>query len=115
MLQNKEKSKKNDAPSGADVEGEGKKGSPMSLPKSVVKRIVMLDEDQTRIAGDSVVLLTKASEMFLSELATKSRDEAKGAARSTVNFRDVGVFCCSMPISVLMLLCILFFSCIFVI
>ena len=60
----------------------------------------MLDEDQTRITGDAVELLTKASEMFLSGLATKAYDEAKGAARSTVNFRDIGVYTFLTPLFV---------------
>ena len=92
-MQNKEQAKKDAATGGGEGEGDPKKTAPMSLPKSVVKKIVMLDEDQTRIAGDAVGLLTKASEMFQSALATKSHDEAKGAARSTVNFRDIGAYC----------------------
>lgn len=79
-----------DAASGEKGDDENKKTASMSLPKTVVKKIVMLDEDQTRITGDALELLTKASDIFLSNLATKSRDEAKGAARCTVNFRDVG-------------------------
>lgn len=88
-MQNKEQAGKNAASEG-EGDGDANRTAPMSLPKSVVKKIVMLDEDQTRIAGDAVELLTKASEMFLAALATKSHDEAKGAARGTVNFRDIG-------------------------
>jgi histone H3/H4 len=95
FIQNKEQAQKDSASGKGDGVEDPKKAAPMSLPKGVVKKIVMLDEDQTRIAGDAVELLTRASEMFLSALATKSHDEAKGAARSTVNFRDIGAFCYS--------------------
>jgi histone H3/H4 len=60
------------------------------FPRLAVKRIIMLDADQTRIAADALDLTSCAAEMFLETLASKARGEASGAARSTVSVRDVG-------------------------
>jgi histone H3/H4 len=60
------------------------------FPRAIVKRIIMLDADQTRVAADAVDLTVKAAEMFLEALAAKAKGEAAGAARSTISFRDVG-------------------------
>lgn len=52
LLQNKERAK-SCGNGGGDAEGEQTDGkeAPLKLPRSVVKRIVMLDEDQSRITG----------------------------------------------------------------
>ena len=60
------------------------------FPRAVVKRIVMLDADQARIAADALDLTGKAAELFLETLAEKAGHQAAGAGRSTVNLRDVG-------------------------
>jgi histone H3/H4 len=61
-----------------------------NLPKAIVKRIVMLDEDQSRVSNGAIEIVSKAAEVFLATLARKSKVEAKGSARNTIHFRDVG-------------------------
>eukprot|EP00892_Ulva_mutabilis_P004812 jgi/Ulvmu1/2702/UM014_0158.1 len=89
--QNKENAKATAPGDNPETDGQqtGPKEAPLKLPRSVVKRIVMLDEDQTRITGDALELLSTTAELFLETLAKKAHGEAIGAARSTIAFRDV--------------------------
>jgi histone H3/H4 len=61
-----------------------------SLPNAVVKRIVMLDADQTRVSPDAVAIMSRAAEFFLEALAAKAHSEAIAAARTAIAYRDVG-------------------------
>lgn len=65
-----------------------------ALPNAAVKRIIMMDADQTRLSAGAVTACAKAAEMFLEALAGKAHAEATGAARGTISFRDVGAVLC---------------------
>jgi histone H3/H4 len=62
-----------------------------SFPRALIKRIIMLDTDQSRVTVDALDITSKAAELFLETLAGKAHAKAAGSARITVNFRDVGV------------------------
>jgi histone H3/H4 len=62
------------------------------LPRALVKRIVMLDEDQGRIAADALAAVAHAAEHFLATLAEKAYAEAVGSGRQTLTGQDVSAF-----------------------
>lgn len=87
-VQNKEQS----GTGGKEAGTSAPKDAP-ALPNAAVKRIIMLDADQTRLSAGAVSVCAKAAELFLEALAGKAHAEATGAARGTIAFRDVGALC----------------------
>ncbi|EYC29042.1 hypothetical protein Y032_0007g3556 [Ancylostoma ceylanicum] len=60
-----------------------------SLPTSRVKKICRLDPDLTMIGSDAVLFVTKATELFLTELAKASYTQAVLEKRKTIQTKDV--------------------------
>lgn len=58
------------------------------LPLTSVKRIMCLDEDVTRVSGDSVKAVAKLTELFLELFAAKACAKAKQHMRATIKFCD---------------------------
>lgn len=58
------------------------------LPLTSVKRIMCLDEDVTRVSGDSVKAVAKLTELFLELFAAKAFTKAKQHKRATIKFCD---------------------------
>lgn len=68
----------------ADQEDAGTQG----LPLTSVKRIMCLDEDVTRVSGDSVKAVAKLTELFLELFVAKAFTKAKQHKRATIKFCD---------------------------
>ncbi|RCN42061.1 hypothetical protein ANCCAN_11986 [Ancylostoma caninum] len=60
-----------------------------SLPTSRVKKICRLDPDLTMIGSDAVLFVTKATELFLTELAKASYTQAVLEKRKTIQTKDI--------------------------
>ncbi|ETN81106.1 hypothetical protein NECAME_08727 [Necator americanus] len=60
-----------------------------SLPTSRVKKICRLDPDLSMIGGDAILFLTKATELFLTELAKASYTQAVLEKRKTIQTKDL--------------------------
>ncbi|KAL6734185.1 hypothetical protein Aduo_004754 [Ancylostoma duodenale] len=60
-----------------------------SLPTSRVKKICRLDPDLTMIGSDAVLFVTKATELFLTELAKASYTQAVLEKRKTIQAKDI--------------------------
>lgn len=58
------------------------------LPLTAVKRIMCLDEDVTRVSGDSVKAVAKLTELFLELFAAKAFAKARQHKRATIKFCD---------------------------
>ena len=56
---------------------------------SRVKQVCALDDDFRLIQKDAVVLLTKATEMFVQDLAATSNEYARKNSRKTMQVNDI--------------------------
>ena len=63
----------------------------LQIPKAAIKRIMKLDPEVSQVANDAVVLVAKATEMFLEKFAGAARARATGRARQTVTYEDLAV------------------------
>ncbi|ETV85560.1 hypothetical protein H257_03268 [Aphanomyces astaci] len=61
----------------------------LTLPSARVKRIMLTDPDVNKLSKDSVLAVTKATELFIHFLATKGHDSATISKRKTVKDSDV--------------------------
>lgn len=62
---------------------------PAGFPASIVKRIMCLDEDVDRISGVALKAVSKAAELYLSQMAERSMAVAVRAKRKTLKFSDI--------------------------
>uniref|UniRef100_A0A0K0D3L6 CBFD_NFYB_HMF domain-containing protein n=1 Tax=Angiostrongylus cantonensis TaxID=6313 RepID=A0A0K0D3L6_ANGCA len=60
-----------------------------SIPTSRVKKICRLDPELSVIANDAVLFLTKATELFVAELAKASYTQAVLEKRKTIQTKDL--------------------------
>ena len=59
-----------------------------ALPRGVIKRLMLCDEDVARVTGDAVWLMAEAAALFLGRLAAASGAAAAGAKRRTGRLDD---------------------------
>lgn len=64
-------------------------GPPFGFPTSLVKRIMCIDPDVSRVSADAIRATSKATELFLQLLATKCGKVASSQKRRTLRFNDV--------------------------
>nr|CDJ96319.1 Transcription factor CBF NF-Y archaeal histone domain containing protein [Haemonchus contortus] len=60
-----------------------------TLPTSRVKKICRLDPDLSMIGSDAVLFITKATELFVAELAKASYTQAVLEKRKTIQTKDI--------------------------
>ena len=60
----------------------------LQIPKAAIKRIMKLDPEVSQVANDAVVLVAKATEMFLEKFA--------GAAEGVLAFAAEAPRCCPL-------------------
>lgn len=82
-----------EAASGRDgdvgASGQATAARPAGLPASIVKRIMLLDEDVDRVAGGALKAVSKAAELFLAQLTQRSMAIAVKSKRKTLKFSDI--------------------------
>lgn len=61
----------------------------MQLPPGRVRGIINLDEETGLIAKDALVLITKATELFIQDLAGVNAISAKHSKRKTLQVQDI--------------------------
>ncbi|EGB08239.1 hypothetical protein AURANDRAFT_17325, partial [Aureococcus anophagefferens] len=59
------------------------------IPKAAVKRIMKLDPEVNQVANDAVILVAKATEMFLEKFSAEARAQATLRSRTTVKYEDI--------------------------
>ena len=64
-------------------------GNFLSLPKNRVRQICALDDEFTLIEANAVTLLTKAAEMFVTDLASTCGYNARYQKRKTLVLNDI--------------------------
>ncbi|CAN0249747.1 unnamed protein product [Pylaiella littoralis] len=62
---------------------------PVGLPKSMVRRIMKLGEETRNISNEALIIVVKASELFLERFSTRAFDHAEKLGRKTIKYRDV--------------------------
>ncbi|CAB1105330.1 unnamed protein product [Ectocarpus sp. CCAP 1310/34] len=62
---------------------------PVGLPPSMVRRIMKLGEETRNISKEALVIVVKASEIFLEKFAARAFDHAEKLGRKTIKYRDV--------------------------
>eukprot|EP00775_Hariotina_reticulata_P012980 gene12980-13109_t len=77
-----------DAHTSIKLSAAGAATGPPALPRHVVKRIIMTDEDVQRVSADAVWLLAETSRLFLEQLAVKAAAAAASKKRKTVKLED---------------------------
>ena len=73
-------------------DGEKPKGGGVEsllIPKAAVKRIMKLDPEVNQVANDAVILVAKATEMFLEKFSAEARAQATLRSRTTVKYEDI--------------------------
>lgn len=61
----------------------------LQIPKAAIKRIMKLDPEVSQVANDAVVLVAKATEIFLEKFAGAARARATARDRGTVKYEDL--------------------------
>lgn len=69
--------------------GHASASKPAGFPASIVKRIMCFDEEVDRISGGALKAVSKAAELFLSQMAERSMAVAVKAKRKTLKFSDI--------------------------
>ncbi|CAM9708270.1 unnamed protein product [Choristocarpus tenellus] len=59
------------------------------FPKGCVKRIMKLGEDTRNVSGEALLLITKASELFLERFAKETFRHAHEEGRRAIKYQDV--------------------------
>ncbi|CAM9788362.1 unnamed protein product [Discosporangium mesarthrocarpum] len=59
------------------------------FPKGAVKRIMKLGEDTRNVSTEALVLITKASELFLERFAKETLGQAQREGRRTIKYQDL--------------------------
>ncbi|KAJ1447657.1 hypothetical protein M885DRAFT_541893 [Pelagophyceae sp. CCMP2097] len=80
-----------------DDDGPARKVSrsePLLVPKAAVKRVMKLDADVNQVANDAVILVAKATELFLAKLAKSAQAQSTNAQRA-ISYDDVAQARCA--------------------
>ena len=59
------------------------------IPKACIKRIMKLDPDTKQLNQDAIVLVAKATELFIDKLARASHTMALTNKRKTIKYEDI--------------------------
>ena len=73
----------------AEVKEEPKKKEPLLIPKAAVKRIMKIDKDVNQVANDAVILVAKATELFLEKLTREAYGVAEKENRKQIKYEDL--------------------------
>lgn len=69
--------------------GGGGAAPPFGFPTSLVKRIMMVDDEVQRVSADAVRATAKAAELFVQQLAVKALQHAQASKRKNFKAQDV--------------------------
>lgn len=61
----------------------------LTIPKASIKRIMKLDPDTKQLSQDAIVLMCKATELFVDKLAKASHSMAVSNKRKTIKYEDI--------------------------
>ena len=61
----------------------------LTIPKNAIKRVMKLDDDVKQVQHEAVVLVGKATELFLAKLAAKAYAHADEGGRRQLAYKDV--------------------------
>mmetsp|Transcript_16595 Transcript_16595/g.16686 ORF Transcript_16595/g.16686 Transcript_16595/m.16686 type:complete len:94 (+) Transcript_16595:116-397(+) len=61
----------------------------LPLPKATVKRIMKLNEDVITVSDESIILVSKATEMLVAQLALSAYKVMQSNGRKTVKYEDI--------------------------
>lgn len=61
----------------------------LAIPKASIKRIMKLDPDTKQLSQDAIVLMSKATELFVDKLAKASHSMAVSNKRKTIKYEDI--------------------------
>ena len=64
-------------------------GKFIQLPQARVRQVCALDDDFRLISKDALLLITKATEMFVTDLAGTCGRVARQSIRKTLNIQDI--------------------------
>lgn len=73
----------------AAAAGGGGAAPPFGFPTSMVKRIIMVDDEVQRVSADAVRAIAKAAELFVQQLAVKALQHAQASKRKNFKAQDV--------------------------
>lgn len=59
------------------------------IPKASIKRIMKLDPDSKQLSQDAIMLMAKATELFVDKLAKASHAMAVSNKRKTIKYEDI--------------------------
>eukprot|EP00624_Nannochloropsis_granulata_P006464 evm.model.NODE_48418_length_9585_cov_11.622327.1 len=59
------------------------------IPKASIKRIMKLDPDTKQLSQDAIMLMAKATELFVDKLAKASHAMAVSNKRKTIKYEDI--------------------------
>jgi histone H3/H4 len=59
------------------------------IPKASIKRIMKLDPDTKQLSQDAIMLMAKATELFVDKLAKASHAMAVANKRKTIKYEDI--------------------------
>lgn len=77
-------------PSAAEAEGEEATApAALLIPKASIKRIMKLDPDTKQLSQDAIMLMAKATELFVDKLAKASHAMAVANKRKTIKYEDI--------------------------
>lgn len=65
------------------------KADDLIIPKGSVKRVIKIDKDVRLVAADAVLVITKATELFLEKLGMSAFERAQKDNRKMVKYEDV--------------------------
>ncbi|WIA32177.1 hypothetical protein OEZ86_003026 [Tetradesmus obliquus] len=72
----------------AAAAGEDTASQAAALPKHIVKRIMLADDEVQRVSADALWLLAEAGRLFLQQLAVKGAAAAASKKRKTIKLED---------------------------
>ena len=61
----------------------------MLIPKAAVKRLMKIDKDVNQVANDAVILVAKATELFLEKLMREAYAVADEDGREQIKYEDL--------------------------
>jgi histone H3/H4 len=61
----------------------------MTIPRNAVKRVMKIDDEVKQVQQEAVVLVGKATELFLAKLAGKAFDHASKEERRQIKYDDL--------------------------
>mmetsp|Transcript_1231 Transcript_1231/g.2638 ORF Transcript_1231/g.2638 Transcript_1231/m.2638 type:complete len:122 (+) Transcript_1231:204-569(+) len=61
----------------------------LSIPRNSVKKIMKLDEDVKQVQQEAVIMVAKATELFMAKLAKQAHQHAVSEGRRQVKYDDI--------------------------